>query len=206
MKLDSLNVSKIAGLGLGAIAGLSLLILPGPSSTAFAAQDTAASNLVAVQPILPDGAQILEGSYVNLPAERTCSQVGATPVCTYQIQGKAETADGEPYRHKIFGTTHGVANAPGDEAHNRSYVIWSFDDGSNLLLKSESVTTVGDDGEMRLGGNQVCVEGTGRFADMDCTIDWANERGDDGLMVGTYKGTMTPKASVQESGLPQPRG
>ena len=164
----------------------------------------AVQSQVTPESAVAKGSQIVEGSYVNLPAERTCSQVGTTPVCTYQIQGLAETGDGERYRHKIFGTTHGTANAPGDEAHNRSYVIWSFDDGSSLLLKSESTSTIDEDGEQKLDGTQVCVEGTGRFAGMDCAIDWSNRRGDDGLMAGTYQGTMTPKAPVQESSLAQP--
>ena len=88
---------------------------------------------------------------------------------------------------------HGTVEKPGDVADNRSYAVWTYPDGSTMLLKSAGTSTLKADGKRVISGTQTCVEGTGRFANVDCTIDWAHTPQESGLYAGTYSGTITPR-------------
>ncbi len=142
----------------------------------------------------------LEGRYVNLPAERSCRDRDGTSFCAYEIKGISQASDGEVYRHTIRGTSVGDIQDPQSQAQSRSLVLWEFRDGSSLLMESHGERSFDDNGDLRLHGTQTCLEGTGRFAQLDCQIDWANgqPRDDlmgDGLVEGVYSGTVMPKVS-----------
>ena len=82
-------------------------------------------------------------------------------------------------------------------------MLWEFRDGSTLLMESHGQRSFDDNGDLRLYGTQTCVEGTGRFAQLDCTIDWANGQPQDGIVHGVYSGTVTPQVSLSTDGLPR---
>ena len=171
--------------GIGALFGLSLLIEPGEPNTALAAQAAATTA--------PAVSHQIEGRLVNMPAEINCTKVGSTPVCSYELKGIGVSDRGELIDRTIVGTKHGMADKPGKLSHNRSYAIWTFGDGSTMLLQSEGSGTVTAEEQRVFAGTQTCVAGTGRFADADCTIDWSVSAQPNGLYAGTYSGTVTPQ-------------
>ncbi|MEM7225754.1 MAG: hypothetical protein AAF495_22440 [Pseudomonadota bacterium] len=170
---------------LGAVAAIALMLVLANSGTATA--DT---------PAKATSAKSLAGTYYNLPADRSCTETAGSVVCNYAIDGIGTSSEGEVYSRKIIGTSHGKIAVPGDQAQNRSYVIWGFADGSQLTMESEGVTVMGKDGTITTSGRQVCVEGSGRFADVDCAIDWANKPAQSGLTPGSYHGSMTPRSQT----------
>lgn len=195
MKQRILGPSRLLGLGLGALAGLALLIETGPSSTAFAAgNDSSREALVQARTTAQTGSQAIAGNYLSLPPDQYCTSEGVTLLCHYTLKGVSVGNDGEVYQHTILGTAQGAVEKPGDVRQGQSYVTWAFDDGSSLLLKSQGITTVDESGKLKFDGSQTCLEGTGRFAQVDCDMDWSNREQDNGVLAGTYSGTMTPRA------------
>ena len=185
---------SILGLSLSALAGLALFIQPGPSGTANAADETTARSAVSSDTATtPTGTYTIKGRFYNSPPAINCKDIGATPVCAYEIKGYSVTSDGERYQHSIVGTSHGSTKAPNDKSQNRSYVIWEFKDGSTVLMQSQGVATVDANGQLSVAGTQVCIDGTGRFANVDCTIDWSHSGHNDGRDGGVYEGVVTPK-------------
>ena len=161
------ELKSVRTTGFSALAAIALMLGLANSGTAMAETPAEAASA-------QSGAQSLAGTYHNLPASRSCTETAGSAICSYAIDGIATSSDGEVYRHKIIGTSQGKIAVPGDQAQNRSYVIWDFADGSQLTMESRGVTVMGEDGAITTSGRQVCVEGSGRFADVDCAMEWAN--------------------------------
>ena len=176
--------NAIFPLSLTALLAVAFLSLPGPVQSA----DEIAS---------PAGSLEIAGRFFNSPPKSECRDVGASSVCSYEITGYSVTSDGERYQHSILGISTGRAKAPNEKAWSRSYVIWEFDDGSTVVMKSQGVTTVDADGQLSVAGEQRCIDGTGRFANVDCSIDWSHSGRNDGREGGVYHGTVVPRASSE---------
>ncbi|MEM7226469.1 MAG: hypothetical protein AAF495_26085 [Pseudomonadota bacterium] len=172
-----------AASSVAALTGLALLIQPGLMSSA-AAQGGMES---------PATVQQIQGRLVNQTVDKDCIGQDGTRVCAVDITGYAISNDGERIDRRIVASALGSAREPGDLAPNRSYAIWTYPDGSTMLTRSQGASTVKADGQRITSGVETCVAGTGRFADVDCTIDWQHTPQPDGLYAGTYSGTMTPK-------------
>ena len=185
MGLTKLRSLRMTGY-LGAIVALAL---PFSLSATEASLAETPAKAVAAQ----NGSLSVAGTYHNFPASRSCSETAVGPLCDYAIDGIATSSDGEVYRHKIVGTSQGKLAVPGDRVQNRSTVVWDFADGSQLTMDSEGETVMGEDGAITASGRQVCLEGSGRFANMDCAMDWANAPEENGLIPGRYQGSMTPR-------------
>ena len=185
MGLAQLRSLRMTGY-LGAIVALALPLSLSATETSLAATP---ANAVSAQ----SGTQSLAGTYHNFPASRSCRETAEAILCDYSIDGIATSSDGEVYRHKIIGTSLGKLAASGDRTQNRSTVIWDFADGSQLTMASEGEAVMGEDGAITSSGRQVCLEGSGRFANMDCAMDWANAPAQNGLIPGSYQGSMTPR-------------
>ena len=137
----------------------------------------------------------IAGRFFNSPPESDCREVGGSSLCSYEIRGFSVAEDGERYRHSIVGISHGDATAPGGKSWSQSFVVWEFDDGSSVLMESEGTTTVDADGQRTVAGEQRCIRGTGRFANVDCSIDWSHSGRNDGSEGGVYEGTGVPRDS-----------
>ena len=103
MKKRHAKANGILGAGLATIMGFALLT---PSSPAHAAAETAPAT---------SGSYTVEGQFFNSPPTINCKDVGAVPVCSYEITGHSVTSDGERYKHTIIGTSHGSAKTPNDQ-------------------------------------------------------------------------------------------
>ena len=183
MKKRHVTSRGILGAGLATVMGLALLTPSGPAHSV-------------AEPAGPaSGSYIVEGQFFNSPPTMDCKDVGKVPVCSYEIKGHSVASDGERYKHTIIGTSHGSAKAPNDKSRNQSYVIWEFDDGSTAVMKSQGVTAIDENGQLNVAGTQVCVGGTGRFANVDCAIDWLHAGRNDGRDGGTYEGIVMPKSA-----------
>ena len=173
----------IAAVSISALAGLALLIQPGLASSAFAAQDA--------------NSQQIKGQIVNSSVKRDCIAPAGTRVCTFDIAGIALSDDGELIDRQIVGNMHGAGDksgaAPGAESYNRSYAVWKYPDASTMLMHSEGKAETNADGQRVVSGTKTCIDGTGRFANVDCTIDWSHTPQAGGLKAGSYSGTITPK-------------
>ncbi|MEM7226468.1 MAG: hypothetical protein AAF495_26080 [Pseudomonadota bacterium] len=173
--------SKALGIG-AAVFGLALLIESGLPTAALAAGQS------------PTGAQQIQGRVVHASMDRDCVENAAPALCRYQIDGIGISDRGELIDLSIVGTEYGDAEKPGEIAPNSSLAVWHYPDGSSMVLKSEGKGMVADNGQHGFSGSQVCVDGSGRFADVDCTIHWQHAVQPNGLYVGSYIGTVTPKA------------
>ena len=166
-----------AGIGLVAFTGLGLLIEPGVPSTAFAAQGEA-----------------VKGKIVNMKPERSCMTVGGERVCNIVIKGVGISDQGEVINRDIVAMTKSAGTkSAGKQADTRaidSFAIWTYPDGSAMMLKSKGESKVDADGQRTISGTQVCVGGTGKFAGAECTIDWSHSPQANGLYAGTYSGTV----------------
>ncbi len=174
---------NLAGIGAASVLGLALLIQPGLSTTAFAAQGAATAT----------APQQIQGRIVNVTFDEHCIDAAGTPVCTFDIKGIGISDQGELIERSIVGTAHGTVETPGEVAVYWSYALWTYPDGSTMLLHSAGKGAIEADGQHTYAGTQTCIEGSGRFADVDCTIDWSHSAQPNGLYAGSYSGTVTPK-------------
>ena len=177
--------TKAATLGAASLFGLALLIGPGAPLTAQAATQSAATPIVATP---------IKGKIVNVTLERDCIDAAGTPVCTYDIAGIGVSDRGELIERTIVGSEHGSAATPGEVAPNRSYAVWTYPDGATMVLKSNGTGAMKADGQHVFAGTQSCIAGSGRYANVDCTIDWQLAAQPNGLYAGSYSGTVTPKS------------
>ncbi|MEM7226467.1 MAG: hypothetical protein AAF495_26075 [Pseudomonadota bacterium] len=169
---------KMKSLGIGAAAffGLALLIEAGTPTTAHAAEAT----------------QQIQGRIVNAAVDRDCIEPDGKRICTHEINGIAISDQGELIDRTIIGNMYGGPAGSGEPSENRGYAVWKYPDGSTMLMKSEGKAETNADGQRVVSGTKTCIEGTGRFANADCTINWQHTPDKNGLRVGTYSGTITP--------------
>ena len=88
----------------------------------------------------------------------------------------------------MVGQQYGDAEALGEREPRRSYATWTFANGSTMLLEAEGYKTLTENGTPAYKGSQVCVAGSGCFADVDCVIDWAHSEQPSDLYAGHYQG------------------
>ena len=174
----------LAAVGLGAVAGLSLLIDDTWSNTAYAASNDNAAA----------GAYEVKGQIVNMGADRNCIDPAGVGLCSFDGKGLLITEDGEVIERQIIGTMHRTGAKEGVVGINQSYAIWTHPDGSQMLTRGDGVSEVNAEGQRSAHGSQTCIGGTGRYAEVDCTVNWAHSPQDNGLRTGTVTATITPKA------------
>lgn len=197
MKTQRISAKGILGLGLATVMGLALAAQPGLSGAAHATdEEVAGSPASEALAAKPSASYSIKGRFFNSSPTIDCRDVDDTQICSYKMSGQSLTDDGEPYRHTIIGTSFGRATMPGDESRHQSYVVRTFDDGSMVLMKSRGKTTVDANGQRTVSGRQVCLDGIGRFENVDCSIDWSHAGHNDGRTGGNYEGTVTPKESL----------
>ncbi|MEM7171370.1 MAG: hypothetical protein AAF530_14450 [Pseudomonadota bacterium] len=135
----------------------------------------------------------LSGSFYNMPADLDCQGTAEEVVCSYKIQGFHLGDQGEVFRHAIEGSSQGNLEIPGDQEDSQSFVTWIFDDGSELVMISHGRAMVLENGQTKREGIQTCVDGSGRFAMMDCQFNWSNLSRHKGMAEGIYHGWIAPK-------------
>ena len=170
----------LGGAGLGALASLGMMI--GLALSVASAMESS-----------DDAGYAFQGRLVNTPAKLECLTAGEAPVCAFSIKGIAVSDDGEVIQRTVIGTTKGRAEEPGDVSPNRAHVLWTYPDGSTMLLRSTGTSEVGEDGSKVIAGSKYCVGGSGRFADADCSVEWSLHSSENGLRNGTFAATVTPK-------------
>ena len=177
-KRNVIAVAVCALVGLG-------LVLDGVGPTA------ATQPQAQVQP----QSQAIKGRLVNLSHEQDCE---SGQLCRYAIKTIAMTDRGELIEGSITGVATEGAAAAGQLSPLQGYGVWTYPDGSTIVTRTEGASKINGAGQLVAAGTQTCIDGTGRFANMDCQIDWDRTSRlagqSNGLAPGSFSGTITPKA------------
>ncbi|MEM7224366.1 MAG: hypothetical protein AAF495_15405 [Pseudomonadota bacterium] len=134
--------------------------------------------------------QALEGRLVNLPIVFECDtpeELGRHKICNYRIQGVAIAKDGAVAQRTIRGTLAFIKGV----GPVQSYAIWTYADGSTLVMEAHGASKMNAQGKVVVEGVQTCVAATGRFAGGQCQMNWSVSQVKGGFFEGTYKGTIT---------------
>ena len=99
------------------------------------------------------GEQALEGRLVNLPLAFDCpapEELSRHKICNYQIQGVAIATDGEIAQRSIKGTLAFIKGV----GPVQSYAIWTYGDGSTLVLEAHGASKMNELGQVKIEGVQ----------------------------------------------------
>ncbi|MEM7226470.1 MAG: hypothetical protein AAF495_26090 [Pseudomonadota bacterium] len=136
----------------------------------------------------------VHGQLVHLTQTQDCTDGDQT--CARDLTAIAISESGERIEGRFYGTAQAAEAGTDQVSPSWGYTHWTYPDGSTIVARSEDATKIDRAGNQMVAGQQTCIFGTGRFADVDCTIDWSHTAQPQGLFPGAYKVTFTPKATL----------